>query len=427
MRPIPQSLLEKIKKQNQTIYEGAEPKMSIQVSRAKTTIMDSTYWTVEIIRDKEGLGDSAVAAKRLKPYGGPNRLYNIYVDNGFVKTALREYPDYQKEKWKNQFSLGSGTSVAIAFDAHWEKHKGKWRPVTDGDPFLFWVDSNKKLWVQHWEDEENKFLLAENVKIVKAMRGWKNVNFAHLDEGIIACYIKTDNKVYYRNYCMQTDQPITWEAERQITQFTNAANLEIFRTNDYRTGILCENEQGQISWVIAERDWAGMAVPDEHITATPSVEIIFREIQYPKGYEEESITVVPSVEISFLFASTENWLVSAINVPNSEDDWGWIIELKIKNPVLVLDKNKVVVTDIEKDTVIAITSIDKIDDFTFRLNVSDIVETGINNVLDDIKIEIKNVLNPAGYVYEDMAIEFTPINLNPTFIPLPEVCAVWNE
>ena len=38
MRSIPESLLQKIEKQNQTIYENAEPHMSVQVSRAKTTV-----------------------------------------------------------------------------------------------------------------------------------------------------------------------------------------------------------------------------------------------------------------------------------------------------------------------------------------------------------------------------------------------------
>ena len=81
--------------------------MSIQVSRAKTTVMDSTYWTVETIRTKAGLGDLSIAARRLKPYGRPDKLYNIYVDNGIVKTATRAYPDYEEKKWQDQFSLGS--------------------------------------------------------------------------------------------------------------------------------------------------------------------------------------------------------------------------------------------------------------------------------------------------------------------------------
>ena len=60
--------------------------------------MDSTYWTVETLREKEGLGDLSIAARRMKAYGSPDRLYNIYVDNGIVKTAMRDYPDYLKKQ-----------------------------------------------------------------------------------------------------------------------------------------------------------------------------------------------------------------------------------------------------------------------------------------------------------------------------------------
>ena len=180
MRHIPPDLLEKIKKQNQTIYENADPRMSIQVSRAKTTVTDSTYWTVEIIRTKEGLGDTAVAARRFKPHGRPNRLYNIYVDNGMVKTAIREYPDYQEIKWQTQFSIEGGSAVAIAFDGEWQRWRRRWYPITAENPHLFWVDMSGDLWVQVWDDENTRYKLDEGVIKVKALRGWKNVNYKEI-------------------------------------------------------------------------------------------------------------------------------------------------------------------------------------------------------------------------------------------------------
>jgi len=98
MRKIDPSLLEKINKQNQTIWNGNAPRISIQVSRAKSTVMDATYWTVEEIRTKAGLGDLSVAARRQVPYGSPDKLFNVYVDNGVVKTSTRSYPDYEEKK-----------------------------------------------------------------------------------------------------------------------------------------------------------------------------------------------------------------------------------------------------------------------------------------------------------------------------------------
>ena len=97
MRSVNSLMEEKLKSDQQTPANKAAPQMSIQVSRARSTIMDSDYWTVETIRQKTGLGDVSVAPRRYKPYGRPNRIYEIHVDNGVVGTSIREYPDTFKE------------------------------------------------------------------------------------------------------------------------------------------------------------------------------------------------------------------------------------------------------------------------------------------------------------------------------------------
>ena len=400
--------------------------------------MDSTYWTVETIRTKEGLGDLSIAARRMKPFGRPDRLYNIYLDNGVVKTAIREYPSYSEDKWQDQFSLGNGKAVAIAFDGTWELFRDKWQLKTDELPWLFWVDNSNKLQARLWEDTNTDQELATSVSKVKAIRGWKNVNFLDRDHGVVVAYIKTNGKAYYRNYCSQSDGEMAWENEREITEFTGTAvNINLFITNDYRTGIMIEDSAGKIHWIISERNWAGMAIVPHYVTVAPvevTAELI--GIEYPQAIHKEYLSVAP-IELSseLLFARTDNEILNVINIPvtkldedNEEyQDWGWAIKLDFKYPIPTLGINALVATDIENSTNIGISSIDKVNDHTFIAYVSDIVESGINNILGDIKININNVANPAGYIYENMEEEFTPINLVPEDIPLPEVLEVWNE
>ena len=127
MRQIGPDLLLKLNSNEQTSANKSEPKMSVQVSRARTTVMDSTYWTVETIRTKSGLGDISLAPRRLKSYGRPDRIYEIHVDDGVVSTAIREYPDLLKDGWQHQCELGPGYAVAVAFDGDWELWRKKWR------------------------------------------------------------------------------------------------------------------------------------------------------------------------------------------------------------------------------------------------------------------------------------------------------------
>lgn len=427
MRNIDSSLLSKINKQNQTIYEDANPKLSVVVARARSSIMDASYFTVEDIRTKAGLTDISVATRRMKPHGIPDGLFVIHLDNGIAKTLYRAYPDKLRLKWQNAFTIGAGKSVATAFNGHWERYREHWQLVTGEYPYIFWVENDGKLYSQHWDDEETKVELATSVNKCKAVRGWKNVNFTDRDNGLVVGYIKNDGKVYYRNYCEQVDGSYLWELEQEVAGITNVTNINLFLTNDYRTGILLESD-GKIYWTISERNWAGMAVPAEYISASPEIEIEFIKIEYPQLYHAEYLSASPAeIEVAYLFANTDNEILEVINKPNIDDDWGWIIDIQVRNPIPILTLDKVVITDIAKSTPIAMANIEKIDDFNFRLYVSDIIESGINNVSSDIKVNISGVLNEAEKTYINMEKVFTPINLVPTFIPLPEVEAIWNE
>lgn len=268
MRPLSPILLQKINEAYQTIANNANPKAGVIVSRPKDTVTDSNYWTVETIREMDGLGDISIAPRRFKTNGKPNRLYGIHVHNGEVKTLVREYPDKLKQGWVEQFNVGVGSAVAMAFNGHWERYRKMWRLITDESPFISWVDNNNDLWTQHWDNELTKLKLASDVTKVRMIRAWKNTAVHYLDQGIVAAYIKTNGKVYYRNYCVQEDYSETWEFEKELTGFTGVAvNVNLFITHDYRMGFVIEDNLGQIHWMVTHRNWGGMASPAENLIA----------------------------------------------------------------------------------------------------------------------------------------------------------------
>ncbi len=275
MRNLPQPVIDKLNSKHQTTYNNSNMNMDVYVARAKNTVDDSTYWTVETIRETSGLGDVSVAPRRFRPHGPPNRIYEIHVHNGEVKTAIREYPDRLKDGWQDQFSLGTGSSVAIAFNGEWQRHRKLFRLVTEEKPYVSWVDGSGDLWVQKWDEHDTKFQLSSSVSKVKMIRAWKNTAIHYLDQGIVVAYIKTDGKVYYRNYCIQEDYTEIWEYEKELTDFTGTAvNLNLFITNDYRMGFVIEDSLGQVHWLVTPRNWGGMASPAERI-ATGITDIAF--------------------------------------------------------------------------------------------------------------------------------------------------------
>lgn len=437
MRNIDPSLLKKLEKNNQTKYEKANPRMSVAVARARNAVMDSTYWVREEIRTGPNLGDVSVAPRRMRRNGPPNRIYEIHVYNGEVRTSIREYPDKFKDGFKHQFTIGQGSNVAIAFDGEWQRHRASWRLVTHEKPWIFWV-TNGELFTQHWDDEDTRRTLASNVIFCKAIRGWKNLNMADKDQGIVVGYIKSDGKVYYRNYCQLLDLSYTWEPERQVTEFTGTAlSLNLFITNDYRMGFVVEDSLNDIYWYITDRNWAGMAISADTLSVAPaelSVDLI--PIQYYDGFmPDETISVAPAeLGVTLLYGDTDNDF-KAMNAPKTMldelnepyEDWGWIIDLTIDHPIPSLTLANVTATNLDNSTVIQMASIEKVDDFNYRLHVSDVVESGLNNVYGDIQVDITGAINPAGYTYISMTHTFTPINLVPTLIPVPEVEVIYNE
>jgi len=433
MRVLPSSLQSKINKQFQTIYENANPKMEVTVARAKTTVMDSTYWTVEIIREKAGLGDVSLAPRRFTVRGRPNRIYEIHVDNGVVGTAIREYPDRLKDGWQNQFELGAGSKVGIAFNGHWERYRKLWRLVSDEKPHIMWVDGDNKLQTQHWDNVATKQELDTNVVYVRALRGWKNVNFVDDDQGIIAGYIKSDGTVWYRNYCSQLDGTNTWENERQLSQFTGiAVSLNLFITNDYRMGFIIEDSLGKIFWYITTRNWAGMAIAPETVSVSPiEVSATLIDIEYPQMYASDEYIAVAPFEITtdLRYAKTDNKYISIHNEPvliEGVEDWGKRLIVRTQHELYNIFEGDFEILD-SFDNPYYPDIVTEIEDSVYQLDFVD--SNNFNNVDTNGTLKFRGTATTNGVdeLYLPFEMDFEPINLVPTSIPLPEVEVIYNE
>ncbi|MBV1758003.1 MAG: hypothetical protein KMY55_09190 [Dethiosulfatibacter sp.] len=429
---------EKLKSTQQTPANNSDPKMSIKVSRARTTVVDSAYWTVETIRTGEGLGDVSVTPRRFKSYGHPNRLYEIHVHNNEVNTAIREYPDKLKDGWKDQFTLGPGSSVAIAFNGHWERYRKLWRLITDEKPWIFWVDDTGILWRQYWDDETTKFELATNVSCVRAIRAWKNVNVIESDQGIVVGYVKTDGTVCYRNYCQQEDYTYVWEGERQLTQFTDTAvHLNMFITNDYRMGFAIESSTGQVHWLITPRNWAGMAVEQHTITTNITSSTDLLKVSYYDVFHDETIITNFLTSCALLFGRTDNSIVTLENLPmtrlNEQDeeyqDWGFIIRITLN--YFAVNVPTVVLMDTEWNAPIPVANVVEVNGskgFQFDVYIDEAgAEFGMNTVQQLVAVEITDSWNEAGYLFDTMNDSFMPLNLIFPDLPLPTVEVIWNE
>ena len=183
-----------------------------------------------------------------------------------MATSIRSIQINSKKVGKNNLRWDLVSPLQWLSMASGNTIKKRYRLVTDEKPWISWVDLDGNLFVQLWDEENTKIQLSSNVIKVKMIRAWKNTVIHYLDQGIVAAYIKTDGKVYYRNFCMQENYTEAWEYEKQLNGFTGVAvNVNLFITNDYRMGFTIEDTLGQIHWLVTHRNWGGMASPAENL------------------------------------------------------------------------------------------------------------------------------------------------------------------
>jgi hypothetical protein len=268
MRTIPPSLLEKINKRHQTIYENADPKLKVLLSKG----FSKELFRVYTIHELDNIAEIDATAKRSTAESEPDKIYIAYIEDGVAHVKSRPLPYDTFDEWTYEFELGAATNVAIDFDGYWERPLGETRfnLVADEFPWIFSLDSGV-LKGQYWQNTAVE--LSTNVSKIRSVKGWVPANGDETnDQGLIIYYLKTDGNVYYRNYAIQSNGSKAWEIERQITEFTGTVvDIALFRTNDFRVGFIAQNNDNTIEYVLTERNWAGMSFEPEIFDNPPSV------------------------------------------------------------------------------------------------------------------------------------------------------------
>lgn len=368
----------------------------------------------------------------------PQYIKTIFIRDNEVRTATSYQVDKPPTKWvEDEEVLGYYCrDVASEYDGSWVRNfEKKWAFITEGEPWVFKVDIIGNLYAKVLYSSDDWILLASSVVKVRAVRSWKNTAFVGRDSGLFLPYLKEDGKLYYRNYAQQENSAMVWEDEREIaTVGTPVVNFDAFRTNDYRTGIVYE-VNNKIYWKLSVRNWVGMAIETDIVTAriVPSLE--YTKITYVEGYKEEVVTLDTALSLGYLFALTDNTLVKLENTPTTRvnelgdeyQDWGFVIAVRlnyesINTPTFVL-------TSVETSSVIPVSSVAVVEEgYEYNLYIDDTqLEFGINTISGDINLSVSNFYNEAELAFTVISQDFTPTNLEvPSFNP-PEVELIWNE
>ena len=417
MRILPAKLREKINKANQTIYENADPHMDVLLRRARTGLTGTDLFYMQTIREGTDLEALGIDLQRTNVNGAPSKAFNIYIKDGICKVATKNLPSKVKEQWVDVLTIGPATACDIAFDGRWYRDdQYRWQLVTIGNPWLFYVTGGN-LYTKQWTAEP--VLLAEGVSKISAIRGWKNTYMWNHDQGIIVAYIKS-GVIYYRNYCQQPpDQPAIWEIERAIDLPTPAQNVALFRTNDYRTGVLCESNS-QMYWTITTRNWANMATEVHSLSAGIDVSVELIDLEYSDLYLKHNLSSGIDIEIAMYYGLSEYIFKSAENDGN-------VTIVAMTDYYYLIDASP---SDFEiRDSANALFNVL---DIEYGNTKNELIMTVDNlgfSAPDDLTLKFLGgtTKGEAGQDVDPFEITFTPTGIDYVEVDPPKVEVIWNE
>lgn len=183
-----------------------------------------------------------------------------------------------------------GPSLKAAYleaDGNFSYHAG--RPNisldTEGYPWLFVITTSGKLYVKRVAaDLSTAVLLDTDVEQASVCRGWKSDQYS-VDAGLIVAYRKQVG-VYLRAY-----YPIggvyAWDSVQTISS-SSANHVEIKRLNDYRLGIVVDNQL-----LLSERYYIGGTAKSEFLNIDIDDDFRVLSMTQPEGpHDDISITNV---------------------------------------------------------------------------------------------------------------------------------------
>jgi hypothetical protein len=351
-------------------------------------------------------------------------IYAICIDEGMCTVKRAEYTESPGAAWVTVANIGPAIDAAIEFGGDWTFTRPPYTFNTEDDPWIAWVTPTGELLTRRLYSASEPFQIATGVSHVSAVRGWNNMFMIGQDHGLIFVYIK-DGSVYYRARATQVNNVKSWEPERTFSLFTGiAVDVNAFRTNDYRVGLNVLDDAGTTHTFLTPRNWAGMAIPAEKVSVgIGEIKLTLVPIEYSDTSVEETIFISTTLDYEFLYAGTAYSIVEINNIDDGTGDYGKYILCRFTHNFKLVVPSDFYLVD-ELDMQFSVSNFEQTGFREYMFEVSN-----FNNAVGvtSFVCTALGTTNEAGTSIAPFSKSFTPVNLEPLDIPLPELEVLWNE
>ena len=208
-----------------------------------------------------------ITMRQILESNGPDQIWIIGIEEGKMLVSRRDYQESYTSAptWTGVYTAGKAIDAAIEFDGTWvlRKEQENYTLETEDQPWYFWIDPDGVLYAQDGENEASRIVLAEDAVTVKACRGYSSTLFPDQDQGLVAAYIRSDRKVYYRQYVLNTETgEKQWLGEVPLMPGEEWDDVRVHRLNDYRLSFVLTNSDHNL-WLMTERTYVNQAAPPQ--------------------------------------------------------------------------------------------------------------------------------------------------------------------
>lgn len=357
----------------------------------------------------------------------PLGVVGVYIEDGVAKVATSEVvttPPTPAD-WVYDKSIDRALDVSIAYDGSWLKlPDGEVRFVTEGEPWIFIVDTTGKLYAIQGTEGSIVDLCSDSVISIDVLRGWRDPNVLERDQGLVVAYVKSDGNAYYRSLCFQPDGTKIWQDEIMLLEGP-LVNIRLFRTNDFRMGFIVSDGEN-LTLHVTERTWAAMSVQPETIDISAyDASLSLTRVNYKNAYgDRDNIALGITTNVYSKYAGSDYRFTSASNTD------GINVIANVSHPLSSLDISDFTLVDSANRTFSAASiTLATANTNTNGPIVYQITFEDFNNAKGDVTLNFKGTGTTRGENGQTVTafnIKFTPVGLVPTNTIPPALVSITN-
>ena len=428
MRAVPYDINEKLQNRIQTKATNADPKLSFWVSRKTTQLTDSVFLEASDVASGE-ITDCSIAARHTSFGFESDMVFIAYIQTGKVRVASSPvFTEISRHTWTDCGFEQSAEAVAVAFDGTMPKDtQGQYEFITEAVPWIFWISSGAVYGQKLGCSVQT--LAAQNATDISAVRAmWSDV--PGFDFGLVL-FMVVNGAILYRQLIDGV-----WSDAEPITAYSLPAaktwtRISAQRTWDYRVALQLLASDGSLYEVFTQFGGIGSKSAEHLAVKGVSADASLTKVNYMNAQEAGEHVEVWSIAADAPYGGLYNIgvpeIVEAYNSADFENNWGrlavFVFSIYLREAEVENQFAQFGIVDSGGLTFTATGATLGADGKTVTLTF-----TNFNNARGECRATYTagTVTSMAGTPLNKTDKSFTPSNLVPTAIPVPEVSEVTN-